>query len=236
MRKHNHHIISILIFLGLFAGCDTVDKRPERKAEPGLTYFDYRIRGDEERNVVTITLRFRDYDAEGDPFSLIAPAKIEFDGYELEADSSIMNGVYYETSTTVPEFVGDHSIVFTDSEGRTYTEEFSFVQPVLLKELPPKVARQDLVLELGGVDSTQLIQVLMNDTSFYGRGIERFDSVRDGRVVISETELSNLKDGPVFLEIYRENTIPLREATPAGGRLTISYNLKRSFELVKKAE
>ncbi|HRO70332.1 MAG TPA: hypothetical protein PK951_08130 [Chitinophagaceae bacterium] len=236
MRKYNHHIIFILIVLGLFASCDSVDKRPKRKAEPGLTFFDYRVRGDEERNVVTITLRFRDYDADGDPFSLVAPAKVEFDGLELTPDSSVMNGVYYETSTTVPEFVGDHSIVYTDGEGRTFTEEFSFVQPVLLNELPSKFARQDLVLELGGVDSTQQIQVLMNDTSFYSRGIEIFDTVRNGRIVISQAELGRLRDGPVFLEIYREKNATLREATPAGGRLTLSYNLKRSFELLKAEE
>lgn len=237
MKEYSRlNLFFIVIILAQVVGCTSEDGRPGKGEDPGIFYFDYRVWGDEERNIVTVTLQYRKGDAEGDPVSLVPPARVELDGNELLPDSSVMNGVYYEISTTVPDFEGDHRIVYTDKDGKTYTEEFNFTPMMFRTELPATLSRKDLVLELGGIDTSEFIHVIMTDTSFYGRGIDRVDTVRDGRVVIGSDELGNLKDGPVFLEFYREENWPLKETTGSGGRLNISYNLKRSFELGKAAE
>jgi hypothetical protein len=52
-----------------------------------------------------------------------------------------------------------------------------------------------------------------------------------GRITITRQDLDNLKNGPISLEFYRDDEKRLEETTRKGGRLFISYGLKRVFEL-----
>lgn len=221
----------IVIVLAQLAACKSDEGKPGPREDTGILYLDYGVWGDEERNMVTLTLRYRKEDADGDPVLLSLPAGVTFDGEELLPDSSVMNGVYYETSTSVPDFEGVHQIVFTDKSGQIYTEEFSFSPMILRSELPAVLPGNELIVELGGIDSGEHIHVVMTDTSFYGPGIDKIDTVRNGRLVISGDELKKLKSGPVFLELYQEEKRPLQSSMAAGGIMTRSYNIKRTFDL-----
>jgi hypothetical protein len=72
---------------------------------------------------------------------------------------------------------------------------------------------------------------LLTDTAFYSRGIDRIDTVRNDSIIITPRDLENLKNGPVYLEIYKDDEWPLKETTKGGGRISLSYGLKRVFEL-----
>ena len=137
------------------------------------------------------------------------------DDEPLKPDSSKMNGVYYEINKTVREFEGDHVIVYTNAQGKEFREPFYFSIMELKTNIQSPVRRKDLVFELAGLDSNDFVHVVMTDTSFYSRGIDRVDTVRAGRVMISQSDLDNIRNGPVFLEFYREENWPLKETTAA---------------------
>ena len=59
-------------------------------------YFDYRVWGDEENDNVTVRLQYLIGGENGNTIVLEDPGKVEFDGEILQADSSRMNGFYYE--------------------------------------------------------------------------------------------------------------------------------------------
>jgi hypothetical protein len=230
---------SILVFgfivLVAVAGCNSGDRKNGKNSTSrgiGALFFDYKVWGDEESGEVIVNLQFRIRDLDGNAVSLAYPGQVMFDEVLLPVDSSKMNGFYYETRQPVENFEGKHSIVFTDENKKEYKEEFDFAVISLQNELPAVLRRREYTLQVAGLDSLDVIRLLITDTSFYSRGVDRTDTVRNGRITITERDLENLRNGPVFMEIYKESDQPLKETiSRGGGRLFLSFGLKRSFEL-----
>lgn len=220
-----------VLFAVLLARCSNDKTSPEKKVDPNVIYFDYRVWGDEENSEVTVRLQYFIGEEGGKTVSWEHSGKVEFDGETLQVDSSRMNGFYYEAMIPQENFVGRHSIVFTNNNGKQYKEEFDFSVISLKTEIPAVINRQEFVIGLNGLDSGEAVRLLLNDTAFYSRGIDRIDTVRNDSIIITPRDLENLKNGPVYLEIYKEAEWPLKEPGRGGGRLSVSFGLKRVFEL-----
>jgi len=220
--------VCIAIFL---AGCTSNEIGYSNELSPDAIYFDYNVWGDEESGIVTAKLQYRFGGPGGTTLVLEEPAKVEFDGELLQADSSRRNGAWYEVNKPLRDFSGRHLVIYTDINKKQYKEEFDFKAFSLKKELPKEIKRDELVFELEGLQQEDYIRVLLTDTSFYSRGIDRLDTIRNGKVIVTRRDLDNLKNGPVSLEFYREDEKILKQTTKEGGTLSISYGLKRVFEL-----
>lgn len=223
--------MAVLYLTALLMGCTSNENGYSKEINPDAIFFDYSIWGDEESGNVTAKLQYRFGGPNGATLVLQDPARVEIDGELLPVDSSKMNGAWYEINKTIKDFGGRHLITYTDINEKQYKAEFDFKVFSLKTELSKSMKREDLVFELEGLDSVDYIKVLLTDTSFYSREIDRLDTVYNGRITIAHQDLDNLKNGPIYLEFYREHEKPLREATKEGGRLLISYGLKRVFEL-----
>lgn len=224
-------LLFIIIFLLLVSCTNNDASRNNKKPDPDNIYFHYRIWGDEESGIVTMKLQYHNGGPNGNTVLLEEPAKVELDGNEIEASDAKFNGVYYEAIMPVNEFAGNHVIVFTAPDKKKYEAEFDYPVIALLNELPAVVKRDSIVLKLSGTKPGDKIIVLLNDTSFYGGGIEKADTLEDSRIVITKKELGVLKNGPVYLELFREEEKKFDEATSAGGIFLISYGIKREFML-----
>ncbi|MGZ8559231.1 MAG: hypothetical protein ACXWWC_12895 [Chitinophagaceae bacterium] len=229
-------VTSFFLFINIyFVSCTNNETINKKSLNPGSIYFDYQVWGDEGSKEVTIKLQYRYRNAEGITILPEHTGKVEFDGQVLEADTSKMNGFYYEALLPLENFGGEHSIVFTDLGNKQYREEFNFPIIYLKKEIASIISRKNLVLELAGLDSNEIVRVLLTDTSFYSRDIDKTDTVRNEKITITEMDLANLKNGPVHIEIFKEEERPLKETTKAGGWLSLSYSIKRVFELKDEA-
>jgi hypothetical protein len=214
---------SLLLFLLFFAAsCGSKDNN---------IYLDYKIWGEEGNDSITVMLQFRLKNAEGATVALKTPAKVELDGQPLKEDSSKMTGPFYEIMKSAQGFDGKHSIVYTNSKGKQYREDFIFRVITLKTPLPEAVMRGELVLELEGLNPEDYVRVLLTDTSFTGEEINRLDTVKNGRVIISKQDLRTVMNGPVYLELYREDEKRITNAMKPGGQLSITYGLKRAFRL-----
>lgn len=197
----------------------------------GDLYFDYRVSGEEGQDNVTVMLRYQLGGPEGPAVPLPPEARVELDGQPLPADSASLTGTFYEAMITAGAFAGTHHIVYTDADGKQHNEEFVFRPMTLRTPLPEVVTRGDLVIELDGLNAEDFVRVLMVDTSYAGREISRLDTVKNGRILISGQDLATLSDGPVMLELSREENRPLKKSTRRSGRFNSIYTLKREFEL-----
>ena len=230
--RRNVGLVGFVALLVIVGACDNNGKRHVDKiVNSNLLYFDYKIWGDEETGFITLNLQYRLGRSEGMPVRLEPPGHVTVDGYRIEPDSSKMNGVYYEVNIPLQDFDGPHEIIYTDAEEREYKESFEFPLISLKTELPKSLVRGDLSFELAGLDTLDFVRIIFTDTSFYGRGIDRVDTVRNGLVNISQAALNSLRNGPVYLEFYKEEEWPLKETLLPGGRFTLSYAVKRVFEL-----
>jgi len=225
---------SFLVFVPctmvLLVACRNNYQNNYEELNPDAIYFDYKIVGDEQSNNITVKLQYRMGGPDGRGWSVPDGGLVKLDGEVMEADSSKMSGVWYEVIKPIDEFEGQHEIVFTNSD-KEYKEILDFKVMFLKTKVPAVIARGDLVFDVGGLIAGDLIRVLLTDTAFYSRGVDRVDTVRDGRISISRRDLDNLKNGPVTIEFYRDTEKELAETTNTGGRLSISYGLRRVFEL-----
>jgi hypothetical protein len=209
--------------------CNSCNNSKEDALNPEAVYFDYKITGEEGNDKLTVMLQYRvGGEEEGDAVSM---GKVTLDGEDLPADSTKMSGVFYELHKPIAGFKGKHSILLTGINKKEYKEEFDFQLAELITLLADTIRRNDLTFEFSGLSQKDYLRVLLTDTSFINDGINRVDLVQDGHLAISETDLETLTNGPVQIEFIREYERPVKNGTEAGGRLLITYSLKREFFL-----
>ena len=223
--------ILILFSFVLIAGCKNNEGVTVKYIDNDPLFFDYKVWAEEDRDYVTVMLQYRFDGPSGLTRELKDPSKIEFDSTRLEVDSSRMSGYFYETEKSLDSFAGKHVIVYTDSYGKLYKEEFEFRPFYLKNRLPDKMRRGDVTFQLEGVMPEELIRIIALDTVFKSRGINEVDTIKNGLVTISPDRLQNLVNGKIHLELYKEEEWQVKNATTAGGILSINYGLKREFEL-----
>lgn len=220
------YLLLFCVSLILILSCN--NKKGGDEVNPESIYFDYQITGKEGDDNLTVLLQYRDGGKDRDAVSM---GNVILDGEILPADSAKMTGIFYELHKPIAEFSGKHSIVFTDINKKEYKEDFSFQPVVLVTPITDTAQRNDLVFEFEGLEAKDYIRVLMTDTSFVNNGINRVDTVVNGRLIIRKDDLESLANGPVQLEFIREYEKPVKNGTDEGGRLLITYSLKREFFL-----
>lgn len=206
------------------------DKKKEKVTE-GVAFY-YQISGDEETGRTTIRLQFRLPGGLSDSSLLLEePSQVTLDGEKLAADSSRLNGIYYEADRATDSFAGQHEIVFTNEQGEKYTEPFIYT-PFFLTGLPDSLTgKEDLQLDISGLEDGELLHLIMIDTSFHGNGVEKIERVKNGKMIVSAEELASLKKGPVYLDLIWDKKRKLKSPASESGQLLMNYRLKRELFL-----
>lgn len=221
-------MVSVSFFIG---SCASNEIGKEKDVDPESIWFDYQVRGEEGYDKVTVLLQYRFAGENGTTLVVDGPGKVELDGKTIQADSSKMTGAYYEAQQPVASFGGKHTISFTNADGKKYNEDFVFGTLSLAPEVPDTIHRGTIVFRLNGLAPDDKVRILMTDTSFTGEGINKLERVIDGQIIITEADLLGLANGPIQLQLIKESDKPVKNGTLEGGRLSISYGLKREFTL-----
>jgi hypothetical protein len=217
------------IFVLLFAPACTNNPLGNRKdIDPEAIFFDYIIRGDEDDSDVTLYLQLRTGGPNGYTLTLKDPAKVELDGELIQVDSAKLTGAYYEIQKPAESFIGKHTITFTDFNKKVHIQEFEY-KPFSLETELDEVDRGDLVFDLEGLEKEDYLHVSATDTSFTSRDIVQIDTVKDGKLIIPAYKLKYLVDGPITLLLSKETQEIVKNEIR--GRITVSYGLKREFDL-----
>ncbi len=226
-KKYSWLLLSSLL---IFFGCRNQDRRIETPDAEHI-YLDYRISGEEGYDKLTIVARFLVGGKNGESIFLDSPSKIELDGEVMPSDSSAMTGFFYELNKGIGEFSGKHEFVFTEPDGQKHRQTFRF-HPMTLRNSPPDtLTRSELVFELAGVEEEDFVRVLMTDTAAFNEGMDRLDTVRNGRLILRPEDLAEVANGPVTLELINERDESIREGEHTRGKLHIYYRIRRSFFL-----
>lgn len=221
----------ILISTLILFSCTSNEIGNIKDVNPDAVFFDYEIWSEEDREDVTINLQYRMGGKNGTTLVLGEPSRVTFDGEQLIVDSAKVTGAYYEVQKSFASFPGKHTISFTDLNNKEYSEEFEFTPFTLEPNVPAILNRGDLVFNFKGLQAVDYLNVILTDTSFKSHDINDIDTVRNGQLVIKADRLSALVNGPIHLQFFREQILPLKRPTKEGGRFMITYGLKRDFEL-----
>jgi hypothetical protein len=229
----------VLFVLACFAFCfsSCLSNRQEEKntgVHPDLIYHDYKLTAEEGREEVTLMLQYRLGGEDGDPFLLDGSGKVSLDGMELKPDSAKLAGTFYEVSRPMEQFSGKHTIVFTDSREKEHKAEFRFEPFTLANEVPEQTLKRPFTIKLNNVPANPItIRLVMIDTSYGTTDVNEDLLIQNGEISIDNEKLANLASGPVTLEIYREEIVPLKGFSKEGGRISMTYGLRRQFEFIE---
>ena len=117
--------------------------------------------------------------------------------------------------------------------GKEHKEDFSFEPFALAAEFPEKVKKAPFTVKLNRFPTEATnVRLVMTDTAFGSKDVNEEMVIRNGELRIDSNELSALTKGPITFEIYIEEEKPLKNASKKGGRILITYGLKRHFEFV----
>ncbi len=227
-KKRPVFFIAAVVLLAV--GCSSKDKSVFSFNADDI-FFDYKISGRETDDKLTVLLQFREGGEKGDAISLAGWGKVTLDGEVLPGDSTKRTGFFYEVHRPIADFSGKHSIILSGGDEEEYKDDFDFQRVELLTEIPDTLAREELVLEFGGLESEDYLRVLVVDTSVINEGINRVDTLQNGRLVIAADDFQKLDSGPVQLLFFREFEKPAQNGTNRGGRILITYSLGREFYL-----
>lgn len=221
----------ILLSLVFITACTSNEIGSSKDVNPDAVYFDYKVWGEEGREEVTVNLQYRMGGKNGTTLLLDAPSDVKLDGELIKVDSAKFSGAFYEVQKPVASFAGTHTIHFTDLNKKEYKEEFSFNPFSLEPDVPAVINRGELVFIFKGLEPVDYLTVVLTDTSFSSKDINDVDTVKNGRLVISAERLGAVVNGPINLQFIKEGFNDLKNTTKEGGKLYMSYGLKREFEL-----
>lgn len=229
MSRHPLQYVPLL-FLMLVLSCNEKDKKAGAVSNPDEFYLDYRITAEEGNDKLTVLVRFRE-EEEGDALLLPPGTRVLLDNSPLEADSSKRTGGFYETHLAIDSFEGKHTLLLKQGDRIIHQQMFEFFPMGLESEPGDSIARQDLILGLLGLRDEDYVRVIATDTAFYSEGINRVDTIRDHQLLIRQSDLESLVNGPVQLLLSREWELPLEKGERNAGQLSITYSLRREFIL-----
>jgi hypothetical protein len=218
-----------IVFTAIVAAC-TNRERVNNETSFDQLYFDYSITGEEDNENVTCVFQYKYGDEEGKAVN-IQPAEIELDGEPIETDSTKFSGFFYEMQKPIDSFAGKHIVAFITPD-KKYTNEFEFSPFTIQEELTEKIQRRPFIIHLKNFPSAEKsVRLILLDTAFESAGFNDKIPVVDGKINLDDYILSSVKKGPVILELYLEQEVPLKQRTPAGGKISITYGLKKELEL-----
>lgn len=214
-------------------GCKEEEKGPVKKGISSQSLFlEYQVWGDEEREYVTVLLQLRQKNNNGKTVKLNPPGFVELDGEVLQPDSSRMSGYFYEALKPLSEFAGRHKITVADENKEQVSEEFEYTPFRLASSIGERVGKEGLSLRLSGLKAEDRVRVILVDTVFSTPDINEMLPVVSGRLEISGELLTSVRTGPVTLLLFKEEDRRIYHPAVSGGKIAVTYGLKREFDLV----
>ncbi|MBS1512531.1 MAG: hypothetical protein JST86_16925 [Bacteroidetes bacterium] len=225
--------LSVKTFVGLstaaiiLAACASNEIGDSKDVAQDKIYQGYDISYSEGDAQAEVFCQFRFAGKNGTTLVLNSPSQVQLDGEKITVDSSGSSGAFYRTYKTANAFYGTHHLSFFTTDNKKLDNSFSFGS-FKLAAVPPAVSKkQNLVLHFDGapLQAGDYIEISTSgtDSSFT---VTSGSDDKLNTVTIPAKELKRQKGNELTLDATVYQTIPLKESTAEGGRISITYQLK----------
>lgn len=188
-------------------------------------YLDYNIT-QQNTTDADILLCFRFAGPNGTTLVLNEPSNVKLDGVRLRIDSSYGMGAYYETAIPYHKLTGIHEIVFTDYNGKAYTNNFKWNNMTCNTAIADRIFRQELFIPVnGGIDGDEL-DIVVSDTSADSNEASLVLKIKKGGIQIPADAFAVQIEGPIDITISKNTDSKLKHTTAEGGHIKISQHIK----------
>jgi hypothetical protein len=216
-------VMMMIFWAAIVSGCTN----PSKDVPASGNFRDYRVWADEGEELVSCMFQFHKGNPETKAIALQSPAKVLLDKRDMQEDSTAVTGIYYESDIPIDSFIGKHRIDYWDEKGKLFSDEFDF-KTFSVADLPEEVKREPFVIQLEDFPETETrIHLVMVDTAFMTNDVNELLYAENGEIRVTGPMLRKLKNGPISLEVSRE-----QEKMIKGGRISVRYGVKREFLLI----
>lgn len=226
-------VLNIAVIVFIMTACSSNEIGNSRDVDPQAIFIEYTITQPNPGDDVWCRAQYRFGGKNGTTLLINSPGKVELDGQLMEADSSFFSGAYYQRHVAVNKFTGEHTLSFTDVNGKTYNEKFSF-HPVICNAVPETLARQKgLSFTASGFIPGDTISLAISDTAASSPDIISTRHVINGAITVSPAELEHLYAGPLVIRLWRQADIPLSNPTSEGGHIIFDFQIGEYRAILK---
>ena len=218
----------------LLAACNSNEIANSKDVNPETVYMEYTVSYSAALDSVSCRAQYRFGGINGTTLVLNPPSKLELDGHVLTVDSAEYTGAFYARNIAASQFAGNHKWKFTSIDGKTYTTAFSFGPVVCKTELPAVIGKNDIDFEITGTSPRDSITIEISDTASGTPDIRRRQLITDSKLTVTVAELKQLTNGPLAISIYRNEDLPLTNATREGGHIVFNYEIKQYQVILKE--
>lgn len=219
-------IAPFLVFSATFTACTSNEIGESKDVAQDKIYQGFSVSYTEADPTAEVFCQFRFAGRNGTTLVLSSPSLLQLDGEKIKVDSSEYGGAYYKAVKPVNGFYGKHNFVFSTTDGKIYSNSFSF-DGFKLVNVPASASKKtDLLLPfettpLKGDDYIS-VRTVNTDSSF-----DISHNYADGNAVkIPAVYLNKQTGNQLMLEASITRKMPLQQTTSEGGMLEIHYNLK----------
>ncbi len=206
----------------ILCACSSSEIGQSRDVNQDAIYQQYSFHLDEQAGEATLYAQFRFAGEDGTTLVLDKPGGFEFDGKQVEVDSSEFAGAYYSTMVTAKAAMGNHTLLFTDIHQQKRLNQFS-VDPFRLTGVPVQVDRAAPLIihfEAAPLQADDYIELSSaeTDSSFVVRHTAG-DVGNEIQVPAAYLQKQRVNHFMLYGTLYRK--ISLQQATKQGGQVEV---------------
>ena len=219
--------LSTLLIFCLISACTSNEIGDSKDVAQNKIYQEYSISYTEGSTNAEVFCQYRFGGKNGTTLVLNTPSMVSVDGEKLVVDSNKMSGAFYSIQKPVANFLGKHSIVFTNIDDKKFENDFVF-DAFKLTNVPASISKKkDLILnfETADLKNDDYIEVgsLNTDSSF---SVTHTANDLSKTITIPSSNLQKQKGNTLSLQVTLNKSIPLQQNTTEGGRMNLQYRLK----------
>lgn len=218
--------LSAVILISIISSCASSEIGDIKDVNPETVYTNYEVFFEEGNDSVYVQAQFRFAGNKGTTLVLSNPSAILLDGEQMQLDSSAAMGAYYKLNKAVANFGGVHQFAFIGFNKKQYRNSFAF-EPFNWGSNADFISKKGASLLIDGIKDGTVLDVEISDTSDATSDIDKKIMITEGKLVIPAADLQTLRNGPVSVNIYRNEVKKLSQSTPEGGTIQVSYALKK---------
>jgi hypothetical protein len=220
-------IAALILLLPFLSACDMAESSDDVNQDRIHTLYE--LHHDGSNGITYARAHFRFGGPTGTQLMLAGRSDVTFDGQLLTLQVvPVVNLTYYERSFTGERNAG--TFRFTDTEGRSYTNNAQMRPIGLPQELGPISMSASHELEFTGAPlapgEEAAVLLLRTDDEFELARFTRRE-VGSRSVILTRQELQRIGVGPVRVVIERRTDAVLAEGTSAGGSIIGRYEAPR---------
>ncbi|MBS1730952.1 MAG: hypothetical protein JSS67_09290 [Bacteroidetes bacterium] len=217
--------IPAILITSLLYACNSTEIGDSKDVNPESIYIDYQVLYNENSDSVDCFFQYRFGGKAGTTLVLTPPSHVNFNGENIQVDSSLLLGAFYRKRFLRTGFTGENTVQFTDNKNQMHEELFNF-KPLSCTKASTSFKQTDsLQFTFDGVSDKDTFLVEISDTSSVSPDMDSILYIKNNQLLFPASMFSKLSPGMIRFKFQKKQYKPLKNPLAEGGQFLFQYIL-----------